>query len=95
MVTIRGPRTRDFVNGLVGGQNIWTSGFRFEEGRNGFWWINDPKYDFPESYFDENQPDNAQENEYCVEMNWRVSKKFNDNQCSLQRHFVCEKNAQL
>ena len=95
LVAIRGPRTSEFVNRLAGGQVFYTGGLRFEEGRDGFWWINDLKYDFPKSYFYDGQPNNHLKNEYCVVMNYHASQRFSDGPCDIHRPFVCEKNAHL
>lgn len=68
----------------------WTSGVDLGNEDNFYWVSNGESFEFEPWHH--NQPDNAGNNENCVELrNWNNSYRFNDNNCEAKNYFICSR----
>lgn len=68
----------------------WTSGVDLGNENNFFWTSNGDFFDFEPWHH--NQPDNANNDEHCIELrNWNNVYKLNDNNCNARIYFICSR----
>lgn len=66
----------------------WTSGTDLGKENNFFWASNGDSFEY--EAFHDGQPDNANNNENCVELRKRDNiYKFNDKPCDYKQYFIC------
>ena len=89
-------QTNDFVSTVSGGSIAWIGAHRVgpltdPKPRNDqLTWIDGSALEF--SNWSEGQPDNHNEDEFCVEINWNGSATWNDVHCdsNSRNYYICK-----